>query len=473
MPLDRRSFLRRLAQAGVAAPSLAGLARWSWASPSEALAARQQAAGYGPLSPSRDCPELEIPAGFRCQRVSVALAPSPARSSLVVPNAFDGMETFALPNGNLRLIRNHEMVDSAARGSPIGSPFYDGKSSGGTTSLEVRISGSGEGLRVELVDEFVSLAGTLNNCAGGPTPWGSWLSGEENCNGTSDGYDQPHGYVFEVPASATGPVTPVPLKAMGRFVHEAVAIDPDTGIVYETEDAYYVPTNPRQPGAGFFRFIPQRRDVLAEGGRLQVMTVPGQRNFLTARRMQPGTTVPAAWIDIEDPDPAAAETEPLTVFREGMAKGAAIFARLEGAFWGDGGVYFVSTSGGDARAGQVFHYKPTSANEGELTLIFASPSRDVLDAPDNVCIAPGGAGVILCEDGSREQFIRRLDRQGNVANLVRSPVVEGRPGPGEFAGACFSPGGRVMFFNVQGGRSIGNTYASATYAFWRTGGSGW
>lgn len=468
MPLDRRNFIRRLAQAGVAAPSLAGLARWSWASPAD-KSLQQAASRYGPLSPSPDCPELEIPAGFKCIRLSSAIAPSPVRPSLAVPNAFDGMTAFALPNGNVRLIRNHEMVDSAARGKAFGSPHYDAKGPGGTTSLEVRISGTGANLRVELVDEFVSLAGTLNNCAGGRTPWGSWLSGEENCNGTSDGYDQPHGYIFEVPASATSPVTPVPLKAMGRFVHEAVAVDPTTGYIYETEDAYYTPGNPRQPGAGFYRFIPRRADVLAEGGRLQMLTVPGQRNYLTARGMQPGTTVPAAWVDIEDPDPAAAETEPTTVFREGVSKGAAIFARLEGAFWGDDGAYIVSTSGGDARAGQVFHYKPTSRDEGELTLIFASPSRDVLDGPDNVCLDPSG-GLIICEDGSRDQHVRHLDLKGNVSDLVRAPVMEGRPGPREFCGSCYSPDGRVLFFNTQGGRTSTDTIASVTYALWRTGG---
>ena len=472
MSLDRRNFLRRVARAGggaLFAPSLAGLAAWNDATAAQrrtgtlgAAAARRR---FGPLVRSMTCPELEIPEGFRCQRISEALVRSAVRPTLTVPNAFDGMATFALPNGNVRLIRNHEMVDRAENGRPIGTPHYDERCSGGTTSLEVRIEGSGADLRVVLVDEFVSLAGTHVNCAGGPTPWGSWLSCEENTNGTTRGFAQPHGYIFEVPVTATGPVEPVPLRDMGRFVHEAVAVDPRNGWVYETEDAWYNPENPRQPGSGLYRFIPNRRDVLAEGGRLQILAVRDRPAYVTARGMPAGTTVPATWIDIEDPDPAAAEQDPVTVFREGLARGAAVFARLEGAFYGDDGIYVVSTNGGDARAGQVFHYRPTSDDEGELTLVFESPSRDVLDSPDNICLAPDG-GVVICEDGGGDQYIRVLDREGTIHDLVRSPAVEGRPSPGEFAGSCFSPDGRVLFFNVQGGRDFDDTEASVTYAMW-------
>lgn len=468
MRVDRRAFLRRMGGV-LLAPSLSGLAAWSRGTPAQRRTGVVRGAGPGPdfgrLVRSPTCPELEIPADFRCQRVSTALVPSAVRPDLTVPNAFDGMATFALPNGNVRLIRNHEMVDLAENGRPIGWPSYDAKCSGGTTSLEVRITGDGADLHIELVDEFVSLAGTRVNCAGGPTPWGSWLSCEENTQGTSHGFDRPHGYIFEVPAAATAPVEPVPLRAMGRFVHEAIAVDPRNGWVYETEDAYYNPENPRLPGSGFYRFIPDRRDVLAEGGRLQIMAVPGRPNYLTARGMVAGTTVPATWVDIEDPDPDAAEREPITVFREGLAKGAAIFARLEGAFHGDDGIYIVSTNGGDARAGQVFHYRPTSDDDGELTLVFESPSREVLDGPDNICLSPGG-GVVICEDGGGDQYIRMLDRTGAIVDLVRHPRVEGRPGPGEFAGSCFSPDGRVLFFNVQGGRDFDDTVASVTYAMW-------
>ncbi len=478
MPMDRRVFIRKLAAAGgsaVLTPSLAGLIAHNRASGLEsALHPPLPGVGrkarlhpiikpYGELAPSVDCPELEIPESFTCVRLSSGGRESTVRDGLTVPNAFDGMAAFPLPNGNVRLIRNHEMVDDADEGRAAAEPAYDPRGTGGTTSLEVRISGADSDVRVELVDEFVSLAGTIVNCAGGPTPWGSWLSCEEITHGSERGYERPHGYIFEVPVDATGPVDPVPIRAMGRFIHEAVAVDPETGIVYETEDTWYVPD--RLPGAGLYRFIPDQPGVLAAGGRLQMMAVTGHPGYLTARGQTAGDTHPVHWVDIDDPDPPNAESDQLSVFRQGVAKGAARFARLEGAFHGDGGIYVVSTNGGDALCGQVFHYRPVTDDTGELTMVFESPSPDVLEGPDNIVVSPRG-GLVLCEDATGEQFVRGLNREGQIVNLVRAPHPEGAPQPGEFAGSCFSPDGRVLFFNVQGSRTLGGSRASATYALW-------
>ena len=469
MSMDRRVFLRRLASAGGTAaftPSLAGLISWNRMSGHEKRSVNYLP--YGKLVTSPQCPELEIPQSFRCVRLSSGGVESSVRAGFTVPNAFDGMATFPLPNGNTRLIRNHEMVDEPDAVRAFGEPYYDARASGGTTSLEVRISGSGNDLNVELVDEFASLAGTVVNCAGGPTPWGSWLSCEEITWGPGRGYEKPHGYVFEVPAGATGPVDPVPLREMGRFIHEAVAVDPNTGIVYETEDTWYTPG--RLPGAGFYRFIPNRPGVLSAGGRLQMMAVTDRPGYLTARQQSPGTALPVHWVDIDDPDPPEAEDDWLAVFMQGLSRGGARFARLEGAFYGDDGIYIVSTNGGEAEAGQVFHFRPTSDDGGELRLVFESPSHDVLDSPDNIVLSPRG-GLVLCEDGSDDQFVRGLDREGRVIDLVRAPRV-GEDQPGEFAGSCFSADGRVLFFNVQGSREAGGSRASATYAMWGPWGDG-
>ncbi|MHB1327482.1 MAG: alkaline phosphatase PhoX [Gemmatimonadales bacterium] len=474
MTLPRRTFLAAFAKSGTAAivaPSLAGLAAWNFATPSLARAATarrqafQRAVGYGALRRSPSCPELEIPEHFQVVRISEALRPASTRPDLMIPNAFDGMASFRLPNGNIRLIRNHEMGDPAGAGPPLSARCYDPKATGGTTSLEVSIRGAGNSRRIEVVDEFVSLAGTRVNCAGGPTPWGSWLSCEENCAGSTQGFDRPHGYVFEVPAAATEPVEPIALRAMGRFVHEAVAVDPATGIVYETEDAWYDPERADRPGSGFYRFIPKVAGQLAEGGRLQILAVQDRPRYLTARGQTAGMTLPVSWVDIEAPDPDAAETDPTTVFREGLSKGAAIFARLEGAWYGDGGIYLVSTNGGDALAGQVFFYRPKSGNDGELTLVFESPNKEVLNGPDNICTTPRG-GLIICEDASGDHYLRGLDRSGRIIDLARQSVRAGELPPREFAGVCFSTDGEVLFFNIQGDTSSRGKRPSVTYALW-------
>ncbi len=462
--LDRRTFLRRsasLAGGAILAPSLAGLAACSRTMSGAApVRVRARSGGYGELMPSEECPELWIPRGFSCMRVSQAGQPMKSGGGPVPPGV-DGMAAFALPNGNVRLIRNHEIGEGAAISRPIGDPArsYDSKGGGGTSSLELRIASDG---RPELLAEFISLSGTLINCAGGRTPWGSWISCEETTWGETQGRDHDHGYCFEVPASATSEVTPVPLKAMGRFVHEACAVDAETGIVYLTEDLLYNFDNPqREPGSGMYRFIPTRRGDLAAGGRLQMLMVPDRPRYNTIRGQTPFRPMTVSWIDIPDPDPASAETDPSAVTRSGQALGAAIFQRLEGCFYADGTIYFDATKGGNAGAGQVWQYRPTSAETGELTLIFESPSKDVMDSPDNICVSPRG-GIVICEDGDAVQFVRGLTPRGAIFDIARTAMANAT----ELAGPCFSPDGRVLFFNQQGSRTHLGTVRGATFALW-------
>jgi uncharacterized protein len=480
-PFDRRAFFRSAAALGSSAlfaPSLRGLAAWNALS-AEELAERLERKGetglsnYGALVQSTTCPELWIPKDFRVAKISETHTPSSANANFTVPVAVDGMAAFALPNGNVRLIRNHEIADESTRARPIGKRPYDPKGGGGTTSLEIRIAGQGNDLALSVLREFPSLTGTLTNCAGGRTPWNSWLSCEETTDGPLKGYEKPHGYIFEVPVGSNEEVEPVPLKAMGRFEHEAVAVDPATGIVYLTEDMdsatlppAEAPLDPNvRTGSGFYRYIPNEPQRLVAGGKLQILAVRDQPRYNTENNQTPGTALPVRWIDIEDPDPAAAERDSSAVFKEGWAKGAARFRRLEGCFYGDGSIYFNSTAGGNAHAGQIWQYRPTERDGGELRLVFESPAREVLEGPDNLCTSPRG-GLVICEDAGGEQYIRGLLRTGEMFDLVRAPVEEGKPRPTEFAGSCFSPDGRVLFFNQQGAtRSYGPIHG-ATYALW-------
>jgi secreted PhoX family phosphatase len=450
---SRRDFLRRSARvAGAAfiAPSLSGLVACSRGCLPETAAgpafrrAGLGQGGYGPLRAAGA--ELALPEGFSYTVLSST--GKPMSDGNATPCAFDGMAAFVLPNGNVRLIRNHENRDGpdTAKVKGDASKAYDRKAGGGTTSLEVRVGKDGS---VELVRDFVSLNGTIVNCAGGPTPWGSWLSCEESVEGRANGWAEEHGYIFEVPATAEATVAAVPLKAMGRFVHEAVAVDPATGIVYETED--------RSPTAGFYRFIPAIRGLLAAGGHLQMLAVEGRRNYDTGTGQKIGAPLPARWLDIADPDPKGSNVS-TGVFDQGYARGAARFARLEGCWYGDRSIYFHATNGGDAQVGQVWRYRPRAADHGELVLVFESPSPDVLDYPDNIAVSPRG-GIVICEDGEGEQYLRGLTPEGAIFDLGKNLLNQS-----EFAGACFSPDGRVLFVNIQGATTDLGAVAGRTLA---------
>lgn len=176
---------------------------------------------------------LDLPRGFSYRIVS--RSGQTMSDGFLVPDAADGMGCFDIGSGEIALVRNHELRFHQAGGGVAG-PAYDtfGKSlvplPGGTTTLVL------DSESLSLKRQYRTLAGTIRNCAGGTTPWGSWLSCEESVSRADGTINKDHGFVFEVPANASGLIDPVPLKAMGRFNHEAACVDPATGAVYLTED---------------------------------------------------------------------------------------------------------------------------------------------------------------------------------------------------------------------------------------------
>lgn len=411
----------------------------------DSLTAIKGNGAYGPIQPtkSKNTGEalLALPAGF--QYTVLGRTGAKMADSHMTPRAHDGMAAFR-HRGKIRLVRNHEINHRVGKPDVcIGSKdhAYDPLAGGGTSTLTV------DPKTRELLSDFVSLCGTLQNCAGGPTPWGSWITCEETILGktqiktqrgdTFGGFEQSHGYCFEVPATSDRPAAPIALRQMGRFVHEAIAVDPKSGIVYLTEDT---------GSSGFYRFLPKRKGRLAEGGQLQMLAVKGKPEYDTRTAQRVGAKIPAVWVDIANPDPPEADTDPLAVFKQGKSKGGATFARLEGCWYADKRIFFTATSGGDKRLGQVWEYQPEGKTEGVLILIFESPGAEVLDMPDNLCVSPRG-GIVLCEDGSIDNYMRGLTRDGRIFDFAKNLV----PGfeRSEFAGATFSPDGETMFVNIQ------------------------
>lgn len=445
--MNRRAFLTRAgraAAAAAAAPSLGSLVACGL---DPGTAPGMRAKPYGSLRPAG--PELALPEGFRYR--AFGREGEVMSDGIATPRAHDGMAAFARPGDGVRLVRNHEDRSGPGEARPLGDPAlrYDPDAGGGVTALDLEWTEDGP----RLVRDFLLLGGTIVNCAGGPTPWGSWLTCEETTQGPLRGWRREHGYVFEVPALADGQVEAVPIPALGRFVHEAAAVDPETGIVYLTED---------RRRSGFYRFLPDRPGEMAAGGRLEMLAVAGDPRLDTRTGMEAGTTLPVEWVEIPDPDPADAESDPGQVARQGRSRGGAAFSHLEGCWYGEGRIYFHATDGGDAGRGQVWAHRPAGdGSGGTLTLVFESPGARVLDGPDNITVSPRG-GVLMCEDGGGTDFLRGLTPDGRVYDFAEN-LLNDR----EFAGATFDPDGRALFVNIQGDmRPGGPGDPGLTLAIW-------
>ena len=422
--IERRRFLRNaLAGAGVtvALPAMGSL---------DLLAANRRASaprgrgGYGALFPTADLRDgqqrLALPEGFVYRSFSgVGRTMSDGNR---VPLAHDGMGVFNMPDGKFRLIRNHEDRNSAGNGTTaVDGNAYD-KKGGGTTTLVVNP------FTRELERDYISLSGTTVNCAGGITPWHSWITCEETNVGTPSGWNKQHGYCFDVPASADGTVPAEPILDMGRFSHEALAVDPYTNIIYETEDnsGSFMGS---AGTSGFYRFLPVAPGDPLQGGSLQMLKIAGRFQYDARRDQQIGVALPVEWVDIEQPNPAG--TAATAVFNQGWVQGAARFRRLEGCWWGNGAVYFADTSGGNAGFGTVWEFRP-DGDGGTLTLIFESAGQAELDFPDNLTVTPQGA-LLLCEDGGGDQYLRGVTLDGHLFDFAKN-----LRGDDEWAGAVFA-----------------------------------
>jgi uncharacterized protein len=408
---------------------------------------RSWASGYGRLVPDPDT-LLDLPEGFSYKIVSETGQPLTGVEGML-PDAFDGSALFEV-GGKRYLVRNSEQ-GYAEEDEPVEFPTlaapeltYDPAALGGTTTTELDADNN-------VVAEYVSLAGTAVNCAGGVTPWGTWLTCEETEDRTGDGgLTKDHGFVFEVdPVNTSNNENPTPLEGLGRFAHEAVAVDPTTGIVYLTEDAsgpngLLYRATPTTPLGGY--------GSLRDGATLEALVALDGGSFVPdLSPFEVGTVLDTEWAAIIDP---RAEEVPTRSQLNRVTRSR----KFEGAWWGEDAAFIVTSyarldDGSVAEHdGQVWRLDP-AANTIELVVRFdvnADPASDNFDGPDNITVSPHG-GLILCSDGEGAQHLYTVNTDGQPSMFARNARDES-----EFAGATFSADGETLFVSLQ---SPGTTFA--------------
>jgi hypothetical protein len=447
--MKRRSFIQKSAVAGVGYMGLQSfLQSCSISKPNYPYQSNLHP-GYGSL---RRDPKgiINLPKGFRYKVIS--RSGNRMNDGFLVPGMLDGMGTFPGRDGNIVVVRNHELAPghieigafdknsaSLLNKIPKGKYYDFGNGHapclGGTTTFVY----NPETMQIER--EFLSLIGTIRNCAGGTTPWNTWLSCEEDVSSSGERFEKNHGYNFEIPVSEDGGIVdPIPLKAMGRFNHEAVAVHPTSGITYQTED---------RDDSLYYRFLPNQYGDLKKGGRLQALSLKELKYFDTRNWNESSMTIntkyKVEWQDLEGADSLIDDLR-----YRGYAGGAARFARGEGNYFSDGEIYFTCTSGGHKKLGQVFRYTPSpfegQPNENEhpatLELFVESNNERLFRNCDNLTATKLG-DLIICEDRPDARLIG-ITSDGQVYHLAQNVGYRS-----EFTGVCFSPDGNTMFVNIQ------------------------
>jgi uncharacterized protein len=481
MTLSRRALLNRAALTGAGAVAVASGASGLMVPAAQASPAPAKSRSPK-LFPPLECKPgdlLALPHGFSYAVVAKAGGTQihDGRGKVVgkTPESPDG--TVAVNHGSrLRLIQNHEISDDGEFNVPHvkGTVYDEGAPGGGCTVIETSRNG-------DRISQWVALSGTYDNCAGGPAPWGAWLSCEETEVTAGTGtLTKDHGYVFEVFADTPVHQSPKPIKAWGRAAHEAVVVEPSRERVYLTEDAskptglLYRWTAPRG-----YKLRPYIANSLSDhAGTLEALAVltndgsilPDLAYVTSAEIGRPFKT---KWVNVPD------RTAKTTSLRKQFADGQVTHSKkLEGA-WGDAhGMYFVSSfafAEGDLPAnatkhdGQHWYY---NYRDQTLTLVAYFPYNEQLhiespnweqtlgrsidlafDGPDGCHVSPYGT-VILTEDGNTANHMLSWTPETGAQAIVRNQMLIEKSDLGgnvysEMTGPTFSPDGRVLFGNVQ------------------------
>ena len=331
---------------------------------------------YGPL---RDPDEngIRLPAGFRSRLIARTHEPI-GLTGFNWHLAPDGGATFPASNRGWIYVSNSEILFA-----------------GGVSAIEFSRDG-------QIVDAYRICGNTHRNCAGGATPWLTWLSCEE----------VPSGLVYECDPWGMKPAAARP--ALGRFNHEAVAVDRVNRVLYLTEDT---------PDGGLYRFVPNAWGKL-DSGQLEVAEVtPDGR---------------VGWHRVPNPDPDLFAGETATRYQVAQMTP---FRGGEGIVWDEPTHSVFLTTKND---GRVWHYEPDRESIRVLYDPASDPTRQ-LTGVDNIAMTPTGQ-VLVAEDGGNMELVI-LDRWGQASPLLR---VEGQPFS-ELAGPAFDPKGQRLYVSSQRG----------------------
>lgn len=409
MNLHRRQFL----QAGLAVAGCFALGRDFWKQ-AYAAPAVVGPGPYGELLPP-DVNGLMLPRGFTSRKLATAYQPvakaDGSVTSFLWHRASDGGGVIPQPDGGWIYVNNAEIPI-------IADEFPASTEQGGASAIRFDAEG-------RVVDAYPILEGTNNNCAGGVTPWGTWLSCEENF----------FGFVYECDPTGSNP--PLRLVAMGQFSHEAAAVDPIGKAIYLTEDT---------PDGAFYRFRPT---IWPEGGRpdltlgvLEVAVVGAD----PAVRVPFGDALGAG--SLEEPAPGAVSWLPilnplgLPIECRYQVPTAAVFKGGEGC-WYDDGVVFFTTKGSN----RVWGYDTVAAT---LDIVYdAATLGDTapLTGVDNLLVHPTSHDLFVAEDGGNMELVLITDGTREVAPFLRYPIPHS-----EIAGPAFDPSGTRLYFASQGKR---------------------